>query len=110
MASFHCGNLVSWSSKKQQAVTKLGGGKVHNLQSGSIVTPQPERLFLKVKCCLFLDNQGDIHMMRNYENTRCSKHINIKFHFLKDVIAKKLMSNEYVESDKNIADVFTKPL
>ncbi|KAJ8877718.1 hypothetical protein PR048_022173, partial [Dryococelus australis] len=53
---------------------------------------------LTVKCCLLVDNKAAVHMMRNYENTRRLKHIDIKFHFLKDVVAKNLMSVEYVES------------
>ncbi|KAJ8885555.1 hypothetical protein PR048_011753 [Dryococelus australis] len=113
MASFHCGNLVFWSSKKQPIVA---------LSSAEADVAASDLLYLKellskfvgktrgVKCCLMVDNQGAIHMIKNYENTKRSKHIDIKFHFLKDIVDKQPIKVEYVESSKNVADIFKKPL
>ncbi|KAJ8881524.1 hypothetical protein PR048_018006 [Dryococelus australis] len=104
MASFHC----ALSSAEAEYI------------AGSLAAT--ELLYLKgllsefvgskgyVKCSLLVDNQGAIHMMRNYENTKRSKHIDITFHFLKDIVAKRLISIKYVESNLNIADMFTKSL
>lgn len=118
MASFHCGNLVSWGSKKQQVVALSSAEAEYTACS----LAASELIYLKgllsefvqedveVTCCLMVDNQGAIHMMKNYENTKRSKHIDIKFHFLKDIVAKQMLTVNYVESNRNIADIFTKPL
>ncbi|KAJ8867604.1 hypothetical protein PR048_031406, partial [Dryococelus australis] len=81
MASFHCGNLVSWSSKKQPIVDLSSVEAEYTLCNMAASDP----LYLKglrsefvgetgvVKCCLMVDNQGAIHMI-NYENTKHFEH------------------------------------
>ena len=39
-----------------------------------------------------------------------SKHINIRYHFLKDLVEQKVLEVEYVPTNDNIADMLTKPL
>ena len=39
-----------------------------------------------------------------------SKHIEIKFHYIKDMVQRGVVKLEYVETEKQIADVLTKPL
>lgn len=116
MAIFHCKNLVSWCTKKQQTVA-LSSAEAEYISSSVCTT---EALYLKglladftqqeTQCKLLVDNQGAIHMITNYENTKRSKHIDIKVNFIKDVFNKKLISVEYISSETNIADVFTKAL
>lgn len=40
----------------------------------------------------------------------CTKHIDIKFHFIKDTVSKKHIITSYISTEDNIADVFTKAL
>lgn len=49
-------------------------------------------------------------MAKSFENSKRAKHIDIKYHFLKDFVNKKLCHIEYVPTDHNIADVCTKAL
>ena len=39
-----------------------------------------------------------------------SKHIEIKYHYIMDMVQRGAMKLQYVATDKQIADVFTKPL
>lgn len=49
-------------------------------------------------------------MINNYENTKRSKHIDIKVHFIKDIVCKQLINVKYIKSEENIADIMTKAL
>lgn len=49
-------------------------------------------------------------MVESYENSKRSRHIDIKIHFIKDIVSKQLMKIQYVSSNKNIAHIFTKAL
>ena len=39
-----------------------------------------------------------------------SKHIDIRYHFLRDQVGKNMIKLEYCKSEDQIADIFTKPL
>lgn len=119
MAAYHCGNIISWRSRKQQSVA-LSSSEAEYVASNLAGT---ELLHLKgllsefcqcegmdIKCTLLVDNQGALSMIKNFENTCRSKHIDIKFHFIKDIVSKNLISIEYVNTAANIADIFTKAL
>lgn len=56
---------------------------------------------------LLIDNQSAIQMIESFENSKRSKHIDIKAHFIKDIVSKKIVS---VSSSDNISDIFTKAL
>lgn len=63
-----------------------------------------------VLCILYVDNCGAIQIAKSFENSKRAKHIDIKLHFLKDIVFRKLISIEYVATHDNIADMFTKSL
>lgn len=59
---------------------------------------------------LLVDNQGAICMTKSYENSKRTKHIDIRFHYIKDLIDKNVININYVSSQNNYADLFTKSL
>lgn len=59
---------------------------------------------------MLIDNQSAIKMLNNYQNTKHAKHIDIKIHFVRDLVIKKKVNVIYVTTDTNIADMFTKSL
>lgn len=64
-----------------------------------------------VKCPLvYSDNQGCIALAKNPLMNRRSKHIDIKYHFLRDIVAKGEVELAYLCTDRMPADVLTKPL
>ena len=59
---------------------------------------------------LFEDNQGTIALAKNAKINSRTKHIDIKFHFIREAIENKKIDVEYCSSDNMIADTFTKSL
>ena len=59
---------------------------------------------------LLADNQGAIALAKNPVHHQKSKHIDIRFHFICFDIDNGTVILEYIPTDKNIADLFTKPL
>ena len=109
--------LISWKSKKQSnvalssceaeyvalavAVQEL---KFLNqlLLDMNIETAKPVKLYV--------DNQGAIALAKNpVQHQRC-KHIDIKYHYVRDEIENGYVNLIYVPSEQNLADIFTKPV
>ncbi len=60
---------------------------------------------------LLQDNQSTIKLIRNgRSNSGNTRHINIKYYFIKDLIDKKKVNLKYMKTDDMVADIFTKPL
>ncbi|KAJ1262218.1 hypothetical protein BS78_09G090000 [Paspalum vaginatum] len=59
---------------------------------------------------LGIDNKSAIELAKNPVFHNRSKHIDIKFHFIRDCVERKLVILEQVGTDQQLADVFTKPL
>ncbi|GJV90904.1 hypothetical protein Tco_1479710 [Tanacetum coccineum] len=55
-------------------------------------------------------NKGTINLSKNPVQYSCSKHIEIRHHFLRDNVQKGQISIEKVSSVDNSADILTKPL
>ena len=55
------------------------------------------------------DNQGAIAMVRNPIKHDRSKHIDVKYNFVRDYVMKNKINISYISTDKNIADIMTKP-
>lgn len=113
--AFHCGNPVAWHSKKQNCVA-LSSMEAEYISAGAaaqelinvkgVVTEfnSVDKVLLKV------DNLSAISMMNTFENSKRGKHIDIRYHFIKDLCVKKEIIVEYISTEENIADVLTKPL
>nr|KYP40500.1 Copia protein [Cajanus cajan] len=57
-----------------------------------------------------VDNKSAIELAKNPVNHGRSKHIDVRFHFIREQIKKRKVELEHVESRAQAADVFTKPL
>ena len=69
----------------------------------SLATATQEIKFLK------MDNQGAIALAKNPVHHKRSKHIDVKYHYVRLEIQNRAVSLTYVPTDNNVADVFTKP-
>ena len=56
------------------------------------------------------DNQGTIALAKNPIKQQRTKHVDIKYHFIRDEIHKGSVSMSYIPSEENLADIFTKPI
>ena len=59
---------------------------------------------------LYCDNQSAIHLGKNSTFHARSKHIDVRYHWIRDVLNSKLLELEKIHTDDNGADMLTKPL
>ena len=59
---------------------------------------------------IFVDNQAAICVGNSNASSKRSRHINIKLHIVKESVINKEVTLTYIESAKNLADIFTKSL
>jgi len=56
------------------------------------------------------DNQGALKLAESVEHHRRTKHIDVRFRFLRDVVENGNLQLEYVTTDDNVTDALTKAL
>ena len=59
---------------------------------------------------LYCDNAGAIDLARNYSMGGRTKHIDVRHHYLRELIDQGFIRIEFVGTDDNISDIFTKGL
>ena len=59
---------------------------------------------------IYVDNKSAIALAKNPVFHDRSKHIDTRYHYIRDYIARKDVQVEYVKSQDQIADIFTMPL
>eukprot|EP00253_Pinus_taeda_P015425 PITA_15425 len=59
---------------------------------------------------LFCDSQSAIHLANNLAYDSKSKHISIKYHFVRQVTTERGVSLQKVHTKENCVDMFTKPV
>jgi len=107
---------IVWQSKRQQCVS-LSTTESEYVSAASAIK---EIIWLKgllAECgncngnfCLHVDNMSAIRLIKNPEFHQRSKHIDVKFHFIRDMYEKGVINIKHVSSDEQIADIFTKAL
>ena len=60
--------------------------------------------------CVFCDNTSAINLSKNPVQHSKSKHIKIWYHFIWDLVEEKTLYLEFINTDNQKADIFTKPL
>ncbi|KAM1852115.1 hypothetical protein ACFX13_016080 [Malus domestica] len=59
---------------------------------------------------IYVDNKSAIALAKNPVFHDRSKHIDTRYHYIRECIARKDVPVEYVKSQDQVADIFTKPL
>lgn len=112
---FFGNNLLAWFCKKQNMVA-LSTAEAEYVAAALVCA---ELIYIKglvqdFNCpsnsILLVDNQSAIKLMESNENSKRSKHIDIKYHFIKDLISKRVIIVKYVSTNENVADILTKAL
>ena len=110
------GCLVSWQTKKQQSVAISTAEAEYT--AAAMCTSQLLRLqnqlldygIKESKTPLMLDSTSAISIIQNPVQFSRTKHIEIRYHFIRDAYEKGKIDMKYVPSADQIADVFTKAL
>ena len=56
------------------------------------------------------DNEAAIAYAKDPKDHKRTKHIDIKYHFVRDMISKKHVTVQYLSTHKMLADPLTKPI
>jgi hypothetical protein len=109
--------LVSWLSKKQSSIS-LSTAEAEYIAATTCCT---QVLWMKQTLTdiqveydepipIYCDNTSAISISKNPVMHSKTKHIPIKYHFLREQVAEKNIRVEYVGTKEQVADIFTKPL
>ena len=58
--------------------------------------------------CIYCDNESCVKLLENPVFHDKSKHIEIKYHYIRDMVQRGAVKLQYVAMDEKIADVLTK--
>lgn len=110
-------SLISWKCKKQRTV----GNSTCEVELFAVSEIVKDVLWLQnmlteLNCReyiikpinIFCDNQATIQWLKNARSSTKTRHVNLKFHFIRDEIEKGNIEVLHVNSGKMIADCLTK--
>ncbi|GJZ23009.1 retrovirus-related pol polyprotein from transposon TNT 1-94 [Tanacetum coccineum] len=109
------GKLVCWSAKKQSSVA-ISSAEAEYVAAGCcaqvlwIKSQLADYDVLYDKVPIFCDNTSVIAISNNPVLHSRTKHIDIRYHFIRDHILKGDIELHFVPTDLQLADIFTKPL
>ncbi|GJY04388.1 hypothetical protein Tco_0370328 [Tanacetum coccineum] len=115
-AQFLGDKLVSWSSKKQKCTAissteaeyiALSGCCAQILWMRSQLTDYG---FQFNKIPLYCDNKSAIALCCNNVQHSRAKHIDVRYHFIKEQVENGIVELYFVRTEYQLADIFTKPL
>ena len=111
------GGPVTWSSQRQKLVTLSTTESEYVAASSACKEAVWLRKLLRNLNCgsekatvIFVDNQSAIRLVKNPEYHKRTKHIDIRYHFIREKSEAKEIAVEYVPSELQKADIFTKAL
>ena len=115
---FHLGQeAITWSSKKQHIIT-LSSKEAEYI---ALTHVAKEALWLQSmvsKICrgdkkhvvINCNNQGSMVLSKDNKYHSWTKHIDIRYHFIHEVVKDSKVEVNYILTEENIGDIFTKPL
>jgi hypothetical protein len=115
---FKVGNCtVSWCSKKQASVTKsTTEAEYVALSQATQEAIWMRQLLSDIGCkseqptTLYEDNQGAIEISKNARFHNRTKHIDVRFHFIREKVVSKEVKVIYCSTEDMLADIMTKGL
>ena len=115
--SFVGGNLVTWRSKKQNAVARSSvEAEFRAVAHGIREIMWIRRLLEELKMTgsspmkLYCDNKAAISVAHNPVLHDHTKHVEVDKHFIKEKVNNGLVCMTYIPTEEQVTDVFTKGL
>jgi hypothetical protein len=109
-------NLVAWMSKKQASIS-LSTAEAEYIAAGSCCTPLlwmktllGDYRFSQGTMIISCDNTSAINISKNPVQYSQTKHIDIRHHFLHDLVESVVVSLSFIATGNQLADILTKPL
>ena len=66
--------------------------------------------FVQEPVTVFQDNESAIRWAHGQENFHRAKHLQVKYHYVRELVREKVIAVEYLSTKEMVADVLTKPL
>jgi hypothetical protein len=111
------GCLISWKSRSQKSVTLSSTEAEYVAISemcAEIMFLKQVLEFLKIKVVLPIivrvDNVGAIYLAQNAVSGPRMKHVDVRYHFVRDYIEDGIVKIVFVKSEDNDSDIYTKNL
>ena len=110
-------SLISWNSQKQKTVALSSceaefmaaiAAACQALWLRSLLAELTGEELKKIK--LFVDNKSAIALMKNPDFHGCNKHIDTRFHFIRDCVEDGHIAVEFISSEEQRANALTKAL
>ena len=112
---YFCGSPIAWKSKSGKTVTLSSTeaeyyGISECAKELIFVKHIIESMGIKIKLPIKIkvDNVGAIYISNNNTTGQRTKHIDVRVHFVRQYIEDGIFKIEFVKSDENDADIFTK--
>jgi hypothetical protein len=109
-------NIVSWNVKKQASVAKSSTEAEYVAASDAVAEALWMRSWMKeifnkdLSITMYCDNQSAIALSKNDTFHQRTKHIDIKYHFIRENVANGFIKIVYVPTKEQLADILTKHL
>ncbi|KAM0059843.1 putative RNA-directed DNA polymerase [Helianthus debilis subsp. tardiflorus] len=111
------GNLVSWSAKKQPTVSRSSCESEYRAMANTAA----EIIWLTNllrdlhalppgRPTLLCDNKSALFLSQNPISHKRAKHIDIDYHFVRELVTAGKLHTKFISTDKQVADIFTKSL
>ena len=112
---FFNGAPVAWKSKAQRSVT-LSSTEAEYMALSEMVTEIVfmkqvlEFLGIKIEFPIKVrvDNVKAIYLANNFTTSQCTKHVDTRYHFVREFIDDGILKIRFVKLAENVADVYTK--
>ncbi|KAG5461627.1 MAG: hypothetical protein BJ554DRAFT_6149 [Olpidium bornovanus] len=118
MVILYNGSPISWWSARQKCIATssfetefvsglMAAQEVRLIRS---ILMEIDETAIKEVTKMYIDNNGAMELAKNDKTSKKSKHIDIRYHHLRQCVTDKEIAVERVASVENPADMFTKPL
>ena len=111
------GAAISWQSRAQATVALSSTEAEYIALAGAaqeaiwlLQVLREFKFMITAPVLIYEDNQSTIKLVDNPVFHKRSKHVDIKYHFIRELVENRTLQIQYVSTKDNIADIFTKPL
>jgi hypothetical protein len=111
------GDVISWASKKQRTTAQstceaelYAEAAAINEVLWTLDLLTEMGIQVQTPVVVYGDNQSTIAISQNGVKSERTKHVDIKYHFVNEMIEKEFIKLIWIQSDKQQADIFTKGL
>ena len=80
------------------------------MATSSVTQLFDEKMTRRPTPTIYCDSQSAIHLIRNPVYHAKTKHIEVRFHHIRELVTEKRLEVQKIDTEVNIADFLTKPL